>query len=296
MILLLLFSLFLHAQSFDTIYTIHSHGLDPSQGSNISTILFLGGFPDTSQTWSLLAPAFNDQYHVLTMALPDYEADDLKSFWGYSIQQMVDDLARIAQWYKDQGSKAVYLVGHDWGAHICLCLIDVYYNRKVVDKAILLDVGLRSQRDILTDIISLSYMSYLASAFLISRLSNFLATWIIRLYPWNWIGPCRHHSDIEYAANKIFFHTKGFMTYPYFHLLFSKMPQFRPDIPQLFLYGTEKATMFHSSEYLHLLEKTPSCDYQSLDGCGHWCHWPRKIMSTTSCHSEMLTVIYFIEE
>ena len=262
----------IHVASFSSIYKIHSTGLNLSQSTNTATIIFLSGFPDTSQTWSPLLPAFQEQYHIVTLALPDYESDSLNSFMGYPIQTMVDSLAQVAQLYKDQGSTAIYLVGHDWGAHICLCLIESYANAKLVDKVVLLDVGLRSQRDLWTDITSLSYMSFLATIFLLSRVSNVLANWAVRLYPWNVIGPCRHSTDIEYAANN-FSRLQGFMTYPYFQVLFSKTPKFQPEIPQLFLYGAEKATMFHSQEFLHLLEMTPLCTYKRLDECGHWCHW-----------------------
>jgi len=262
------------AHSFSSIYQIHYAGLDLSQtNTNSSTIIFLGGFPDTSQTWSPLVPAFQSHYHIVTLALPDYEADSLKSFWGYSIEQMVDGLAQIAQHYKNHGS-SVYLVGHDWGAHICLCLIDSYSRMKIVDKVVLLDVGLRSQRDVLMDLTSLSYMSYLAFVFLVSRVSATMATGLARLYPWNIIGPCRHSTDLEYAENN-FSNIKGFMTYPYFRVLFSITPQFQSEIPQLFLYGSEKATMFHSEEYLKLLEGTSLSLFRRMENCGHWCHWTK---------------------
>lgn len=260
--------------SFSSIYEIHSSGLNLAHTNNSSTIIFLSGFPDTSKTWSPLLPAFQDQYHIVTLALPDYESDSLKSFWGYSIQNMVDELAQIARELKNQGSPLIYLVGHDWGAHLCLCLIDSYANAKLVDKVILLDVGLRSKKDLLMDLTSLSYMSYLATAFLISRLSNAMATWFVLLYPWNLIGPCRHSSDSEYAANN-FSNLKGFMTYPYLQVLFSNAPAFHPEVPQLFLFGSEKATMFHSNEYLNLLETTPSCYSRRMVDCGHWCHWTK---------------------
>lgn len=164
-------------------------GKDPSKDT--PTIIFLSGFPDTSDSWSRLAVQFESS-HVVTLAMPDYEAPELRRFWGYSIPDMVNGLAAVIEPHLKRGSP-IYLVGHDWGAFICIYYVATY--PKTVNKLVLLDIGLRDK----FDLVSMCYMTYLSIVFLVSRVSDVLGLVLVGLYPWKAFGPCPYEVRFLFA-------------------------------------------------------------------------------------------------
>lgn len=116
--------------------------------------------------------------------MPDYESDKLRRFWGYSPQDIVKGLALVIEPHWKKQSQVI-LVGHDWGSYICILYLIAYPD--TVHKFVTLDIGLRDA----LDLVSVSYMTYLAFVFLMSRiLPDPLALLLFALYPWKAIGPC----------------------------------------------------------------------------------------------------------
>ncbi len=180
------------------------------------TIIFLCGFPDTSDSWSRLAPHFESSHHVIKIAMPDYENDRLRRFWGYSPEDIVKGLALIVEPHWKKQSQVI-LVGHDWGSYICLLYLIAYPD--TVHKFVTLDIGIRDT----LDLVSVCYMTYLAFVFFMSRiLPDQLALLLIALYPWKFIGPCPYevikiinkflYFDVMVASHSIFFHSSLFLT------------------------------------------------------------------------------------
>jgi pimeloyl-ACP methyl ester carboxylesterase len=187
-------------------------GKSPSKET--PTIVFLSGFPDSSDSWNRLAAQFEKTHHVITLAMPDYESKHLRQWWGYSMTDIMNGLVAVIEPHVKRGS-SIHLVGHDWGAAICMMYSQAYSN--TITKLVLLDIGERKA----VCWRSLSYMLFLSWIFLVSRVSDILALLCIGLYPWGMLGPCPYEmveigsssSQLEVPPNKGF---KAFMCYPYF--------------------------------------------------------------------------------
>lgn len=117
-------------------------------------IVFLSGFPDRADSWLPLEERFRDSHHVVTMSLAGYELSSSPSltrgrrpFWGYSLYEMSSGLVQVLKSFEGRSS-SITLVGHDWGAHICLMSaaeLSMDKDREsgdgtVLDKLVLLDV------------------------------------------------------------------------------------------------------------------------------------------------------------
>ena len=133
---------------------------------------------------------------MIKLAMPDYESKNLRQFWGYSLKEMTDGLAAVIKPHFERGS-TIHLVGHDWGAGICMGYLQSY--SKTVSKFVLLDVAERKKLCPR----SLSYMLYLAFLFLVSRLSDNLALLLFGLYPWALFGPCNHEMGGEVSKDQL---------------------------------------------------------------------------------------------
>jgi pimeloyl-ACP methyl ester carboxylesterase len=177
-------------------------GLQPC--STTPTLVLLCGYPDTADMWSPIARHFEKTHHVVSINLPDYENDQLTKLWGHSINGIVNGLHQILLSYK--GSD-IYLVGHDWGSLVCQFYAE-RFPRSIV-KLVMLDVG-KSERGGALDIIAykkplsgivlISYFSCLAICFIISRLSETLALYLISIYPWETIGPVMKKVRFEFST------------------------------------------------------------------------------------------------
>jgi pimeloyl-ACP methyl ester carboxylesterase len=131
--------------------------------------------------------------------MPDYENHKLRRFWGYSPEDIVKGLALVIEPHWKKQSQVI-LVGHDWGSYICMLYLIAYPD--TVHKFVTLDIGLRDT----LDLVSVSYMTYLAFVFLISRiLPDPLALLLFALYPWKAIGPCPYEVTTFVKKHKLYF-------------------------------------------------------------------------------------------
>ena len=126
----------------------------------------LAGFPDDHGTWSLIGARFEETHTVVSMCMPDYDTGALQSYWGYSIPRIVDMLEESMKEAVPEGDKATLMI-HDWGAFVGQQYLLRESSLKCVDRLVLLDIGQRIPHHALT----LVYQLYLASAFLVSRLT-----------------------------------------------------------------------------------------------------------------------------
>ena len=130
------------------------------------------------------------------MAYPDMDASTLRRFWGYTTKEIVDALAVVIQDYRSLlgPDTKIHLMGHDWGSMAVLAFVQHYPD--MVTKLIAEDVGILSSLTLKQAAVILSYTSFFAGYFSLSRLfrgndelANKCLRWMIYLYPWPLIGP-----------------------------------------------------------------------------------------------------------
>ncbi|KAL0951877.1 hypothetical protein HGRIS_008537 [Hohenbuehelia grisea] len=107
-------------------YSYYVHGLE--DGSKLAPILFLHGFPSTSQDWALQAQFFTGKgYPVIVPDLLGYggtsSPDDARA---YSTTRIAEDVIDVLDAKKVE---KVILVAHDWGANIGSKLVNIAPER-----------------------------------------------------------------------------------------------------------------------------------------------------------------------
>ena len=171
-------------------------------------MILFSGYPDTTVTFADFAKRFEDKFHVVRIAYPDLDQKELRRYWGYSMDEIVDALAVVVREYTDsfqgktyddsQTPPPIYMVGHDWGSMIAQKYISKYPNG--VRKAVLEDVGVVYPNPMDTPLTTLlgimSYHTYLTFLFILSRIvgNDSWTTWfhfLFALYPWWLIGPLK---------------------------------------------------------------------------------------------------------
>ena len=251
------------------------------------TMVLLSGFPDRQDSWSRLTPHFEKDYHVIALCLPDFDRDDCNQnhYWGYDHAEILDGLHGIINPIVEALESKVILVGHDWGSYIVQCYATRYPRH--TDKLILLDVGafpdlIAFSIPMWISILQISYMSFLAIVFVVSRLlSKKFATFIIQLYPWSLIGPVPYETITPIELKSAQSHT----CYPYFHFFQMYLRSMLPlpkrntldSIPQLYCFGSRKLWMFHSNEYLDRLTLSKISTWYEFTESGHWLHWTHPV-------------------
>jgi pimeloyl-ACP methyl ester carboxylesterase len=78
-------------------------------------VMCLHGFPDTSNTFRLMAPFFGHLgYRVVVPAMRGYAPSSLATSGDYHVSALADDANQLHEFL--EGDERAVLVGHDWGA------------------------------------------------------------------------------------------------------------------------------------------------------------------------------------
>jgi pimeloyl-ACP methyl ester carboxylesterase len=91
-------------------------------GGEGPAVILLHGFPETSLCWGKVAPWLSEHYTVLTPDLRGSGFSD-KPAGGYDASTMARDVQALAA---HVGLKRYFVVGHDMGAHVALCLAALF--------------------------------------------------------------------------------------------------------------------------------------------------------------------------
>lgn len=86
----------------------------PVVNTDVTTIVFLHGFPEYWETWHAQIDYFSQNYRVIAADLPGYNLSDKpqsRSF--YEVPNLIQFLAKFIQ--RISKNKKVVLVAHDWG-------------------------------------------------------------------------------------------------------------------------------------------------------------------------------------
>ena len=79
------------------------------------TLVFLHGWPDDPSLWRQQLSAVEKQYRCVLITLPNF-GDTIHQPRGCSLTEWVARLAKTVE--QVQPNEPVWLVGHDWGAHL----------------------------------------------------------------------------------------------------------------------------------------------------------------------------------
>lgn len=154
------------------------------------------------------------------------------------------------------------MVGHDWGAYLSYLFEQKY--PELVEALIIMDVGAHLKpQSVAHALFLISYQWYLIAAFGVAKVLPPAGNIMSRLIAWRGGAP-----NIA--------HVRARMNYPYYYFwkrtLLGKKGQlkhYRPQSPVLYFYGTRKKFMFHSPEWLEILEASPGNEIVPIDS-GHW--------------------------
>lgn len=240
-------------------------------------LIFFAGFPDDCKSgWGdvLTNLVKEEKYHVICLCMPEYQSNCIQhKQWGYQPHELLLMLRETIKYYvKDQ---KVNLVTHDWGAFFGI----VYQNHfpELVDKLVLLDIGVGLDFSVHTVFVLLFYQFYFAISYIISQIFGkpagtifFGLFFILKLD--KILGPCPNEGRLNRPRKEL----SAYLCYIYYN--FWKMmitnrnvlKPVNPTCPVLFMYGRKKRILFHSTAFVdYLTDKGYPNKILGFDA-GHW--------------------------
>eukprot|EP00873_Tetraselmis_striata_P008511 jgi/Tetstr1/428775/TSEL_018763.t1 len=219
-------------------------GLPPKKGTPM--LVMLSGFCDDHGSFSEVVPSFQDSHTVVTMVMPDYDTQELSSFWGYNLGE-------------------IYL--HAAG------------NQRV-DRLVLMDVGAKIPTDAANMRAVMPYQLWLSFSFLIERCTLPIIGTLMAfvLFPWKAIGPCPYETKMPKRTSGP---PGARIAYPYLRTFVSRalgrFPRMSAPagaelplpVPTTYVYGKHKRATFHTQGFLNWLDALPGYGHVGLD-CGHF--------------------------
>jgi pimeloyl-ACP methyl ester carboxylesterase len=252
--------------------------------AEVRTMVLLSGWPDTHTVWANTVKEFEREYHIVSVATPDFDRPALRSRWGYKLSAIPQMLSFAINGHLGPQRKIDVLVAHDWGCAWAFAILQNAASRRV-DKLVAIDIGafratpssaLLLPRKVVW---ALPYQLAFATIFFVGAagtpsLANQLlaAAWDTIAY----FGPLNADFDWDSQSPRPAHEVKWWMGYPYYQLwsnvLKGKLPEIVPlfpKIPTMFAYGARKRVHFHPDEFISHLNSTSGCrvvEYPS----SHW--------------------------
>ena len=227
-------------------------------------LVFFHGYPNTLRMWDRIVSKLQGDYRILTLSYPNFDEDVYRK-WGLDLREVVRlakdtiEHVEIADGKKYKKS----IIGHDWGAVISILFDSTYkgYATQMMN----LDIGAVMSRKLGTKVFSFCYQTYLASAFLIGgKIGDAMTKLFTNYYVEIYMNTDEIKDRINSSWNYFYYYLwRNILTYK------TILEEYRPSVPFAFVYGTEKKHMFHSEEFLELLDKTPNCEHHGIED-NHW--------------------------
>lgn len=120
--------------------TIHyvASSLSKNDNAEVTTLVFLHGFPEYWQTWQAQLDYFSKDHHVIAPDLPGYNLSDKpKDTSFYDIANLIKIMATFIA--EVSPTKKVVLVAHDWGGAIAWPLTAFYSH--YIEKLVILNAA-----------------------------------------------------------------------------------------------------------------------------------------------------------
>jgi pimeloyl-ACP methyl ester carboxylesterase len=229
-----------------------------SEGDGPQTIVFVHGWPDTLRLWDRQVEALRAGARCVRFTLPGFEGGAPRR--ARSLDELVEVIRRVVE--RAGGGGPVILLLHDWG-----CFFGYQFALRhpdLVERIIGVDVGDAGSRRNLAELglrakaMIVGYQLWLAAAWRIGgRLGDRMARAMARL--------ARAPGDPASVGAQ--------MGYPYWEQWvrrgYRQAQTFTPACPMLFVYGSRKPFMFHSTAWAAAIAARPASRVLALD-CGHW--------------------------
>lgn len=249
---------------------------NPSANSSL-TIL------SPKKQWAHQIKEFENDYHIVSVSTPDFDRNELRSKWGYTLRQTTDMITACIN--KAIGEEALFdLLVHDWGSFWGLLIAGQIPAR--IRRLVTLDIGggtspKSGEAPALASgfLWQVLYQVYFATVFWIGvRVSTWLADRLLMLFIFlsPAIGPMGWAFDWGKHMPRPLAELKWWMCYPYYQVWFCGVFVGRPPpnpkwpaMPTLFIYGKQKRCMFHTAAFEAKMKATEGNVVKAYD-CAHW--------------------------
>ena len=228
------------------------------------TVVFIHGWPDDHTLWRHQVTALRGQFRCVLVTLPNFGPTAEKRA-GYNFPTLVDKLHRTIEDVRLDDER-VSLITHDWGAYIGYMYEKAHPER--IRKMVALDAGGHMQAATLKETLFIvGYQWTLIGCWLVGGIVPRIGDSLSRKFA-NVIGVPRVKAENVCSR----------FNYPYFYLWIGLLlpwgrekllQDYRPRCPVLFIYGGNKPVMFHSKQWIKLLQETGGSS-ECVDGGAHW--------------------------
>lgn len=241
--------------------TLTVNGVDVYiEGDGPRTVVMIHGWPDTYRLWDSTVAALRATHRCVRFTLPGFAKGEPRR--AYSLAELVATFAAIVD-AVSPGRKVTLMV-HDWGAVFGYQYVMKHPER--VERLVGVDIGDANSPAYAREISAknlfqiFTYQAWLALAWVLrGKLGDRMSRRMLKLMRYK-LDPQDVHCN---------------MNYPYFiqwtgtHGGYRRTRQIKPACPMLFVYGTRKPFMFHSTAWLEWLRQQPGSDVQAIKS-GHW--------------------------
>jgi pimeloyl-ACP methyl ester carboxylesterase len=230
------------------------------EGEGGETIVMIHGWPDTYRLWDAQAAFFRDRYRCVRFTLPGFDID--KPRRAFSLEETIAIIKAVVE--RTSPGRKVILMLHDWG-----CAFGYQFAMRypaLVAKIVGVDIGDAGTKQHLRSLTAgakvmvLAYQLWLALAWRIGgRIGDWMTLKMARI--------ARCPSDPRFIDSR--------MDYPYYirwmkaYGSYRGMVRFEPKAPMLFVYGTRKPFLFHTTAWADALAARPG-NHVSAFQTGHW--------------------------
>lgn len=228
-------------------------------GAGPDTLVMVHGWPDTWRLWDAQVAAFAAEWRCVRFTLPGFDVGRQRRV--LSLDATVTFLLGVID--RVSPDRPVVLMLHDWG---CLFGYELAMRHpQRIERLVGVDIGDAGSRAHLAGLgagakaMIAGYQLWLAAASGLGpvgdRMTRAMARWL------------RCPAEPRRIGAQ--------MNYPYViqwtgrHGGYRRRARFDPPCPMLYLYGTRKPFMFHSTGWAEALAARPSCKVVGLD-TGHW--------------------------
>lgn len=212
------------------------------EGEGEQTLVMIHGWPDTQAVWHNQVAFFKDYYRCVTFNLPAFDEPNAKPK-VFSLSEVIDTIRQVIDYVSPD--QPVILMTHDWGCIYGYQYVMHYPDR--VSRLIGVDVGdayseaFNNSLTFKDKLVIAGYQLPLAFAFRLNgkfgdTLSSVVGKIVAAPTPYDAI-----HANMGYPYYAYWTKAKGG---------FKNLKPLNFTCPYLFIYGTEKPTMFHSEPWL----------------------------------------------
>lgn len=242
--------------------TFHIAGVNGSiEGNGEQTLVMIHGWPDTQALWQNQVAFFKNDYRCVTFTLPLFDEPQARPK-VFSLEDIIDTIRQVIDYVSPD--KPVILMVHDWGAIYGYQYV-VRYPKKV-SRLIGIDVGdayseeFNASLTVKDKLVIAGYQLPLVIGF---RLNGSIGNKIARTVGKVLGAPAASqtiHANMGYPYYVAWTKAKGG---------FKNLQSINFTCHYLFIYGTQKPTMFHSEAWLVKIRQQPNNQVSGFK-TSHW--------------------------